>query len=250
MSSLVAPEGTPDPLHTPYVMSVQQKLYLWLTAAFVASLLAADVLGVKLFKIGAVEHSCGMLTFPVTFLLTDLINEYYGKKAARRVTWIALAMGLYVFIAINITLNMPYLDKPYNVKREHFEAVFATARLMYIASLAAFIVGQLADIWTFHLLKRVTRGRLLWLRATGSTVISQMIDSFVVSWIAFGVSRQLFPNPQTPPAPFNEILAIAATGYTLKFFIALALTPLIYVGHGVMERYFGLKALPARDPRA
>jgi queuosine precursor transporter len=71
-----------------------------------------------------------------------------------------------------------------------------------------------------------------------------------VSWIAFGLSRQLFPNPATPPAPFNEILGIAATGYTLKFFIALALTPLIYLGHGVMERVFGLRALPARDPRA
>jgi queuosine precursor transporter len=247
------PDTRPEPL-SPHFFSVQQRLYLWLAGFFVASLLISDVIGIKLFRIpvGAryLDHSCGMLTFPVTFLLTDLINEYYGKKAARRVTWIGLAMGIYAFLVINIALAMPYLPKPYNVAPEHFEAVFAASRLMFVASLAAYLAGQLSDIWTFHLLKRFTRGRLLWLRATGSTVISQMIDSFVVSYIAFGLSRQLLPSPGSPPAPFGEILQIAATGYMLKFFIAIAVTPLIYLGHGLMHRFFNLQPLPAEDPRA
>jgi uncharacterized integral membrane protein (TIGR00697 family) len=248
----------------PFAMSVQQKLYVWLTAFFVACLLIADIVGIKLFRfplgfsvtlpwigeISAVEHTCGMLTFPVTFLLTDLINEYYGKRAARRVTYIGLAMGMFVFIVINIAQAMPYLDAPFNVKREHFDAVFGSAKIMYIASLCAYLIGQLSDIWVFHLLKRATGGRLLWLRATGSTVISQMIDSFFVSWIAFSLGRHLFPSPDSPPASLGNVLKIAATGYLLKFFLAVLITPLIYAGHGVIHRWLGMAPLPAEDPRA
>jgi queuosine precursor transporter len=244
------PEGRPDPAHTPYVMSVQQKLYLWLTGFFVACLLVSDVVGVKLFQIGPVKHTCGMLTFPVTFLLTDLINEYYGKKGARRVTWIGFVMGWFVFLVINIALSMPYLDAPYNIRRDSFEAVFAASRVMFMASMVAFLVGQFCDIWVFHLLKKLTRGRMLGLRATGSTIVSQMIDSFVVSYLAFGLGRQVFPSPGTPPAPFGEILGIAATGYILKFCVAVGITPLIYLGHGLMHRWFGLVPLPAQDTRA
>jgi queuosine precursor transporter len=240
----------PDPHHPPYAMSTQQKLYVWLAGVSVASLLLSDVLGVKLFKIGAVEHTAGMLTFPITFLLTDLINEYYGKKAARRVTWISLVMGLYAFFVINVALAMPYLDAPYNVPRDAFEAIFASSRIMFMASLAAYAVGQLSDIWSFHLIKRFTRGRFLWLRATGSTVLSQIIDSFVVSYLAFGLGRQLAGDPDVPPAPFPDILRIAATGYTLKFILAIAITPILYAGHGIMRRGFGLQPLSAQDPRA
>lgn len=243
-----SPEGPPT--HAPYTMSVQQRLYVWLTAFFVASLLIADIVGIKLFQIGPVQHTCGMLTFPVTFLLTDLINEYYGKKGARRITFIGLAMAVFVFIVMNIAQAMPYLDAPFNVKREHFDAVFGSAKIMYIASLCAYLVGQLLDIWVFHLLKRATKGRLLWLRATGSTIVSQMIDSFVVSYIAFSLGRRVFVSPDSPPAEFGEVLKIAATGYGLKFVLAVAITPLIYAGHGIMHRWFGLTPLPADDARA
>jgi uncharacterized integral membrane protein (TIGR00697 family) len=242
-----APEGRPDPVHTPYVMSVQQKLYLWLTGFFVACLLVSDVVGVKLFKIGMVEHTCGMLTFPVTFLLTDLINEYYGKKGARRMTWIGFVMGWFVFGIINLALAMPYLDAPFNIKRDAFEAVFGASRVMFMASMVAFLVGQFCDIWVFHLLKKLTGGKMLGLRATGSTIVSQMIDSFVVSYLAFSLGRQVFGGE---PAPFGAVMKIAATGYILKFCVAVAITPLIYLGHGLMHRWFGLVPLPAADTRA
>lgn len=248
-----------EPMRAGYDLTTPQKLYLWLTAFFVACLIIADIVGPKLFRVplpfsvplpwsdsplDAIEHTCGMLTFPVTFLLTDLINEYYGKRAARRVTFIALVMALFVFVIINIAQSMPHLDKPYNVRKEHFDSIFGSAKIMYIASLCAYLVGQLLDIWFFHVIKRITRGRLLWLRATGSTIVSQMIDSVIVVYLAFGLGRQLFPSPDVPPAPMNEILAIAATGYILKFVLAVAITPLIYAGHGVMRRWFGLVPLP------
>lgn len=248
--------------HAPYVMNVQQKLYLWLTAIFVASLLIADIVGIRLFHIRlpfkipvpwsdtpieAIDHTCGMLTFPVTFLLTDLINEYYGKRGARRVTIIGFTMGVFVFAVMNIALWMPRLNEPYNVSEDAFRAVFANSRIMFVASLCAYLIGQMTDIAIFGALKRATAGKAIWLRATGSTVISQMIDSFFVSWIAFGLGRQLFPDPGTPPAPFGDVLKIAATGYLLKFVIAIAITPLIYAGHGILHRSFGLRPMPPTD---
>jgi uncharacterized integral membrane protein (TIGR00697 family) len=244
----------------PWELSTSQRLYVWLAAFFVSCLLIADIVGIKLFHIPlgfsfrlpwvdspvtAVEHTCGMLTFPVTFLLTDLINEYYGKKGARRVTYIALAMAAFVFIIMNIAQAMPYLEAPYNVKRDNFDAVFGSAKVMYIASMCAFLVGQLSDIAVFGFLKKLTGGRMIWLRATGSTVISQLLDSFVVSYIAFSLGRRLFPDPANPPpAPFIDILKIAATGYTLKFVIAVAITPLIYAGHSLIHRLFGMTPVP------
>lgn len=246
--------------------SLPQILYVWLCAFFVASLLIADIVGIRLFSIPlpfgikipipwenqpitAITHTCGMITFPVTFLLTDLINEYYGKKGARRVTWIALAMGIFAFAIMNLSLAIPRLDMPFNVNEDAFRAVFASSRVMFVASLCAFLIGQMCDITVFGILKRLTRGRMIWLRATGSTVISQIVDSFFVSWIAFSIGRTLFPEPGVAPASFIEVLKIGATGYLLKFCIALAITPLIYLGHGVLRRRFGLVPVPP-DQRA
>ncbi len=243
----------------PHAWSVPQKVYLWMSAVFVSSLLIADVLGVKLFRIPlgfsfrlpfaersieAVEHTCGMLTFPVTFLLTDLVNEYYGKRAARRLTYIGLAMGLFVFLVINVAQAMPYLEAPFNVSKQSFDSIFGSAKVMYIASLCAYLAGQMCDIFLFGAFKRWTRGKMVWLRATGSTLVSQLLDSCVVSYLAFSLGRQIFKDPGNPPAPVSAIPAIALTGYLLKFCIALGLTPVVYAGRAIMRRWFGLVPIP------
>lgn len=243
-------------MHTPgaepHALSRAQSAYLWLAMVFIASLLVADIVGIKLFRIplpfpvlgfDAIEHTCGMLTFPVTFLLTDLVNEYYGARAAQRLTYLGLAAALFVFAVINLAQALPYLDAPYNVRREEFDAIFGSAKIMYIASLCAYLVGQLSDIAMFGFLKRLSGGRLVWLRATGSTVVSQFIDSFVVSYLAFSLGRQLFADPANPPAPPSAIPAIAVTGYTLKFVIAIAITPLIYAGRAAMRRWIGVEPI-------
>lgn len=225
-----------------------QVVYLWLGGLFVASLLVADITGVKLFRISlaglTVQHSCGMLAFPVTFLLTDLVNEYFGARAARRLVWLGLAMGCFAFVVINAALALPRWEAPFNLAPGSFEAVFANSRVMYVASLSAYLVGSLLDITVFGWLKRLTGGRLVWLRATGSTVVSQFIDSFIVTWLAFSVGRLLLPT-DTAPMPFDEVLKTAVTGYTLKFVLAVGLTPVIYLGRVVLSRGFGLRPLPA-----
>jgi len=242
----------------PLTLSRAQLVYLWLTVLFVASLLIADMVGVKLFRIplgfsfhvpwqsspiDAIQHTCGMLPFPITFLLTDLINEFYGKRAARRVVWIGFAAGGFVFIVMNVALAMPHWQVAFNISPQSFDDVFSNSRVMYIASLSAYLVGSFSDIAIFSWLKRMTGGKRVWLRATGSTVVSQAIDSFIVTWLAFSVARSAFGSGVA--MPMAEVLKTAATGYLLKFVIAVGLTPIIYLGRWLMRTRLGMLPLPA-----
>lgn len=243
--------------HAPHALSKAQLLYVWLMAISIACLIMADLLGVKLFRIplgfsftlpwlstpiDAIQHTCGMLTFPLTFLITDLANEYYGKKAARRIVYISFAMGGISFVAMNVALAMPHWNVGFNIDAKSFIDVFGNSRVMFVASLAAYLIGNLADVYMFGFIKRRTGGRLIWLRATGSTVISQFVDSFVVTYIAFNLGRKYFPAG-TDPMPFMEVIKTAGTGYTLKFVIALGITPLIYLGRFLIEKQLGLKPI-------
>jgi queuosine precursor transporter len=223
------------------------RVYIWLTAIFVTCLLIADITGSKFFHFGLftigsytfVTHSAGMLSFPITFLLTDLVNEYYGKRGARRMTYIGLAMAALAFLLIVAARKLPPASGS-PIPQETFEAVFAMSNRLYIASLTAYFFGQLADIFLFGVLKRLTAGRMVWLRATGSTVVSQALDSFLVSTILlYGVAR-----PDGTPWGLPDIMEVAATGYILKFFIAVGLTPVIYLGRRIIHDRFGLQPLP------
>lgn len=240
--------------------TTSQKVYVWLTGFFVACLIIADIVGIKLFRIPlpfhipvpwsdspitAIEHTCGMLTFPVTFILTDLLNDYYGKRGARRVTWIGLVMAAFVLCVMNLARLTPHLDAPFNIDPNAFEAVFGSSTIMFVASLIAYTVGQLSDIFLFGVIKRLTRGRHIYLRATGSTIISQFIDSVVVAFFAWYFLPRLFPEPGETPADLDDALGIGLTGYVLKFCLAIAVTPLVYLGHAVLRRGFGLTPLPA-----
>jgi uncharacterized integral membrane protein (TIGR00697 family) len=254
-NTVIAQDVTPQVIRAasdmpPYSLNKQQFIYVVLTSIFISCLLVADVIGVKLFEFklpfpilghSTIEHTCGMLTFPITFLLGDTINEYYGAKATRQTVYIGLAMSILVFGVINLAQVLPYLDKPFNVSRDAFDMIFGSAKLMYIASITAYLIGQLSDIWLFGVIKRFTKGQYLWLRATGSTLVSQMLDSFVVSYVAFSLGKAL--TGQTP-ASIPEVFDIAVTGYGLKFFISAVMTPFLYGLRYVMHNYFGLEPLP------
>lgn len=226
-------------------------VYAILAAASTMCLVIGDVVGSKLFEFDAwlpligdfkVHHTAGMLTFPITFLITDWLNDYFGKRAARRVVLISFAMGLLAFLAIQAARALPHWDVPFNVPKESVEAIFGSASVMFVASLCAYLVGAFCDIFIFGKAKKLTGNRYIWLRATGSTVISQLIDSFVVTTLAFSVGRHLFGGGT--PMPPGEVVTTALTGYTLKFIIAVAITPLLYLGHGLIHRYTGLQPLP------
>lgn len=237
----------------PFAPDIRTRLYIWLGGVFITSLLIADITGSKFFhfdlfslslpvvgKYTFVTHSVGMLSFPITFLLTDLINEYYGKRAARRLTYLGLFMAALSFVLIYLARLAP-VSPISPIGQDAFDTVFGMSNRLYIASLTAYLVGQLSDISLFGLIKRLTKGRMVWLRATGSTVISQMIDSFLVTTILFSATT----NPATGVGyTLHEILETAFTGYILKFFIAIALTPIIYLGRWFIRVQFGLRPLP------
>lgn len=248
----MTPSPTLSPAQPPSaVFDVRIRLYLWMSAVFVTCLLLANILGVKLFrfelalagKVLPVEHTVGMLTFPITFLLTDLLNEYYGKKAARRVTYIGFAMGLLAFLLIYVARAAPTLEGiPGTATHHAFENIFGAAALMYLASMIAFLAGSLLDIFLFGVFKRMTGGKYVWFRATGSTVVSQLFDSFVITFTFFQILQRLTGGE---PAPLDFVIKTALTGYILKFVIAVLLTPAVYAGRWAIRRYAGLQPMPA-----
>jgi queuosine precursor transporter len=224
------------------------QLFLNLAAVFVTCLVLGDLIGGKLLEFNAFGTafviSVGMLPFPITFLLTDLLNEFYGKKAARYVTWVGFAMASLTYLLLFVAVNLPWA--PFTreptwtgFEEASFNRIFSGSQRMLVASMTAYLIAQLVDITAFHAIKRATGNRLLWLRATGSTVLSQLVDTCCIQLIAWvGV------------LPAEKILSIIVTSYVVKVAIAFGLTPLIYAGHAVIERKLGIPPVPPSEEAA
>ena len=220
-------------------LDARQRLFIVLTAIFVTCFVVGDIIGAKLIEtslIGATfTTTVGMIPFPVTFLLTDVLNEFYGRRAARFVTLVGFGMAVLAFTFIYIAGAIPIAPMTRDpswtgVTEGSFANVFLGSQRMLIASLVAYLVAQFVDIGTFHLLKRATKNRLLWLRASGSTAVSQLIDTIVINTVAWSGMMSV-----------EKIAGIVISAYTLKLFIAFALTPLVYLCHALVQRVLGLE---------
>jgi uncharacterized integral membrane protein (TIGR00697 family) len=215
---------------------------LILAGVFSTSLVVGDIIGGKLIQTHVFGHpftlTVGMIPFPITFLLTDVLNEFYGARAARFVTLLGFGLAIlsyaFIFIAGAIPIAPLALEPGWQgVTEQSFQNVFLGSQRMILASLTAYIVAQFVDIGVFHLLKRATNNRLLWLRATGSTAVSQLIDTVVITAVAW-----------TGILGFDSIVNMVVSSYLLKILIALGLTPLVYLAHALIER--GLKIEPMK----
>jgi queuosine precursor transporter len=214
-------------------------LFVVLAGLFCTALVVADLISVKLFefRLGPLVSpmTVGIIAFPVTFVLTDILNEFYGKKAARFVTWLGLCMALFTFATLSVASAMewaPLTRAPdyRGTVEASFNNVFGGSQRILLASMVAYVISQITDIAVFHLFKRVTHNRLLWLRATGSTAASQCIDTLVFQFVAWaGV------------LPGAVILDIVVKSYAVKLLVAVGLTPVIYAAHALVERLLGLK---------
>jgi hypothetical protein len=165
----------------------------------------------------------------VVFLTTDLINEYFGKKGVRRLTLLTVVLIVYTFILLFAGMKIPAAGiSP--VGDEQFHAVFGQSMWIILGSITAFMTSQLMDVLIFWFIRNRTGRRMIWLRATGSTVFSQLIDTFIVTGIAFWLPGKI---------TFEAYVNTASTGYLAKLIIAILITPLIYLGHGIIHRYLG-----------
>jgi uncharacterized integral membrane protein (TIGR00697 family) len=200
-----------------------------LSGVFITNAILGEVTGGKLFTVGPFTASIGVIPWPVVFLTTDLINEYFGREGVKRLTLITLALIVYAFVVLFAAIQVPAASfSP--VTDEQFAGVFGQSLWIIVGSVTAFAVSQLVDVVVFWIVRHKTGGKLLWLRATGSTAISQLIDSFVIIAIAFWLPGKV---------KAAEFVTVAASNYSYKLLIAVALTPLIYIGHSVIDKFLG-----------
>jgi len=203
-------------------------LYLVLAGIFITNAVVAELIGGKLILVGQTVMSIGILPWPIVFLTTDLINEYFGQKGVRRLSFITAGLIAYCFLVLLLALQIPSAHIEGNVTDSQFTAVFGQSMWIIIGSIVAFLVGQLIDVTLFHFVKKRTGNKMIWLRTTGSTVISQFFDSFIVLGIAFYLTGKI---------DFDTYVKSGLTGYGVKLGIAIVLTPVIYLAHGIIDRY-------------
>lgn len=236
----------------------ESRLLIVLSAFFVANTVLSEFIGVKIFSVErtfgfdpvnwelfgvkdlSFNMSAGSLTWPLVFIMTDIINEYFGVKQVKFLSVMTAALILFLFGMTWVSIQTVPADFWVNEKVDGqnlnmhlaFNKVFGQGMWIIFGSLTAFITGQILDVYIFHKIKKMTGEKALWLRATGSTVISQLIDSFVVAFIAF------YLNPAYDWT-WQTVLAICLVGYVYKFTVAVLLTPLLYIIHKIVDTFLG-----------
>ncbi len=241
-----------------FVQNKRNNLLLFLCALFLSNVIVAEVIGVKIFSLEKTlslppaqisffgfildfNLTAGVLIWPVVFIATDIINEYFGKKGVKKISFLSAGLMSYIFIVIWSTTELPpakfWLDL-YGVDshgnylniNESFRYIFRQGLGIIIGSLTAFLVGQFTDVFVFHRLRKHTGSKKIWLRATGSTLVSQLVDSFVVLFIAFYIFGKM---------SFAQVIGIGIINYVYKFAVAVLLTPVLYIAHYLIDLYLG-----------
>src|SRR5512142_2069930 len=164
----------------------RETAFLVLSAIFLGHALLGELIGGKLIEVRGWTMSIGVIPWPVVFVVTDLINEHYGPKAVRRLTLIAVGLIAYTFLVLLVCMNVK--ASPISpVSDATFRSVFGQSLWIIIGSLVAFAVSQVVDAATFVFVRSRTKERYLWARSVGSTVVSQIVDTYVINAIAFGI---------------------------------------------------------------
>ena len=234
------------------------RLFLILGAFFIANAILAEFIGVKIFSLErslsieplnisiigvknlSFNMTAGVLLWPIVFILTDIINEYFGKKGVKMLTYIAVGIISYSYIMILFAINLVPADFWISTQEQSgvtdmnvaFKAIFGQGLWIIIGSLVAFLIGQLIDVTVFQFIKNKTGETKIWFRATGSTLVSQLIDSFVVLFIAFYIGADW---------SLQLVFAIGIVNYIYKCTVAIILTPALYIIHFCIDKYLGNK---------
>jgi hypothetical protein len=253
---------SPGPLH-----DRSTRLFIALAAFFCVNAVLAEFIGVKIFALedtlgiaplqwnlfgqtGSLNFTAGTLLWPIVFIMTDTVNEYYGRQGVRFISWLAAGLIVYgfafAFIAIHLAPAAWWVtvvkDQGVPDYQAAFSAVFGQGLWTIWGSLIAFMIGQLIDVNVFHRIRRATGERHAWLRATGSTAVSQLVDSFVVLYIAFVIGPQHWP--------MSLFLAVGTVNYCYKLLMAFLLIPLIYLVRRLIRAYLGAPIAAALEDAA
>jgi uncharacterized integral membrane protein (TIGR00697 family) len=232
------------------------RLFLILTAIFVANAILAELIGVKIFALeetlgvqpfnwnlfgqsGSLSFTAGTLLWPIVFVMTDVINEYFGRRGVRMISWLAVFLIIYAFVFAFAAIALAPAGWWIKVGESQgvpdmqaaFAQIFGQGLWTIGGSVTAFLIGQIVDVGIFHAIRERTGDRHIWLRATGSTLVSQLFDSVIVLYIAFVIGPQHWP--------VSLWLAVATVNYTYKVGAAIALTPLIYLFRRVLDAWLG-----------
>lgn len=241
----------------------RQNLFIILLGIFLTNALLAEMVGIKIFSLEGTlgiapaqfqitsnwtldfNLTAGVVLWPVVFITTDIINEYFGQKGVRKISFLTVAFIIYAFLIIAAVTRLAPAEFWLDVNSATpdggsfdinfaFNKIYLQASGIIIGSLTAFLIGQFLDVYVFHKLRYLTGSKMLWLRATGSTLVSQLVDSFVVLMIAF-----YFLAPEGNRWPLEQVFAVGIINYIYKFIVAVVLTPLLYLAHGIIDRYLG-----------
>jgi uncharacterized integral membrane protein (TIGR00697 family) len=216
--------------------AASQKLFVYMCAIFVACLLLGDVIGGKIIRTPLGPISVGIIPFPVTFLLTDVVNDFYGRRGARFLTMLGFYMALLAWALLQLTTLIPVDDRWTYFTQSEYAKVFGGSAQLFVASMLAYLVGQFLDIHVFHFWKAITQSRHLWLRSTGSTIFSQAVDTVTIN-VIFG--------RVTAAWTWGFIGSKIGREYVIKFCVAVLLTPAIYAVHGAVVRGLGIEPAAA-----
>ena len=236
--------------------SKSTRLFIVLAGFFLTNALIAEFVGVKIFSLestlgippyewsllgvsGNLNFTAGVLLWPFVFIMTDIINEYFGLRGVRLISWIAVGFISYAFIAAYISIALAPAGFWVDANRglgvddiqRAYALIFGQGLWTIGGSIVAFLIGQLVDVTVFHRIRNMTGEGRIWLRATGSTAVSQLLDSFVVLYIAFVLGPQKWP--------VSQFLAVGTVNYIYKMLAAIALIPLLYVARRAIKSYLG-----------
>jgi queuosine precursor transporter len=203
-------------------------VYIVLAGIFITNAVVAELIGGKLIYVGPYVMSVGILPWPIVFITTDLINEYFGQKGVKKLSIITACLIAYAFVVLFGALQIPAVQGAGLVTDDQFTGVFGQSLWIIVGSITAFLVSQLIDVTVFHFFKNKTGNKMIWLRSTGSTVVSQLFDSFIVLGIAFWFTGKMSTE---------MYITSAFTGYFVKLILAVLLTPFIYLGHSIIQKY-------------
>ncbi len=232
------------------------KLFVCLVAVFVSCLLIGDIIGGKTIPTPLGPISVGMIPFPITFLLTDVVNDFYGRRGARFLTLVGFAMAVLAWLILQLGTAIPAHESTYFTQPE-FEKIFGGSAQLFVASMVAYLLGQFLDIQVFHFWKALTQAKHLWLRATGSTLLSQIVDTVVINCIFWGwtaaADATSFLGKMTFTERWTWVFAKIGREYGIKLVVAILLTPAVYAIHAFVVRVLKIhpegheKVGPRRD---